>query len=387
MDFKDISIPEVYKESADFRFFIDWINLCLSHIQYDVENFVDLLDPERCPKQLLWLLADTYGFKYDDRLIPAFNRLVLLYFMSMIRNRGSRTGITIAAEVNLAQFSLNAYAEENSSYIDRLKDTTIPVNSVYVTEHTADGFIDIVYYSENNPVDACLEYVRPLGMYCFTNPGVNINPRTKISIDARLTDSNNIGIGIGPTRVGHYRRADYASMQGTADTTPPVPKPRNKSFYRNSDYEKIPTIDAGYRSLNSLQLCNNEHVVRALMPSGEDYDPIFYLGLKPEDVKTSEPANYYKDKSRKLYNLLYDYTQEKTYGDAVYTIDDDRTIDEDNPRPAINGPMMTVGQALSTTNSHGSLRRFNQDQLDPYRHAELTYDTSLTDEGGSDEDD
>lgn len=378
MDFKDIAIPEVYKSSPDFRLFIDWISLCLSQLKYDTENIVDLLDPERCPKSLLWMLADTYGFKYDDRLFPAFNRLVLLYFMSMIRNRGSRTGITLAAEVNLAQFSLNAYAEEDEVYQDRLKDTTIPVNSVYVTEHTDEGWIDIVYYSENSPVDACLEYVRPLGMYCFARPGVNINPRTKISVDARLTDTSNVGLAIGPTRVGHYRRADYAAMQGISETLPPQVKPRNKSFYRNSDFEKVPTIDAGYRSLNSLQLCNNEHVVRGLMPSGEEYDPIFYLGLTPEDVQVVEPANYYKDKSKKLYNLLYDYTQEKVYGNEVYTIDDDRSTDENNPRPAINGPMMTIGDALSTTNSHHSLKKLEHEEMGDHTHAELTYDTSIT---------
>lgn len=380
MDFKDISLPEAYKESADFRLFIDWISLCFSKVKYDTENIVDLLDPERCPKSLLWLLADTFGFRYDDRLLPAFNRLVLLYFMSMIRNRGSRTGITIAAEVNLAQFNLNSYAEEDKIYEDRLKDTTIPVNSVYVTEHTDEGWVDIVYYSENAPIDACLEYVRPLGMYCFARPGVDINARTKISVDARLTDTSNVGLTIGPTRVGHYRRADYASMQGVTETLPHSLKLRNKSFYRNSDFEKVPSIDAGYRSLNSLQLCNNEHIIRALMPSGEEYDPIFYLGLTPEDVKVSEPANYYKDKSRKLYNLLYDYTQEKTYGDEVYTIDEDRSPDEDNPRPAVNKPMMTLGQALSTTNSQKSLTKFTQEELEAYKHAQLTYDTSITEE-------
>ena len=67
MNITDIPVPEVYKESADFRFFMKWIELNLSEIQYKTENFTDLIDPLRCPSNLLWLLADTCGFKYDER--------------------------------------------------------------------------------------------------------------------------------------------------------------------------------------------------------------------------------------------------------------------------------------------------------------------------------
>lgn len=106
MDMRSVSVPEIYKESQDFRFFMDWFASALSKLQYDTENFLDLYDPLRCPEELLWLLADTMGFKYDDRLPASFNRLVLLYFMSMIRNRGSKDGVTLAAETNLAQFNI-----------------------------------------------------------------------------------------------------------------------------------------------------------------------------------------------------------------------------------------------------------------------------------------
>ena len=71
---------------------------------------------------------------------------------------------------------------------DRLEDTSIPVNSVAVTPHTAEGYIDVVYFSDRTPIDACIEYVRPLGMYCFQNAGVRMDARTKISIDARLIE-------------------------------------------------------------------------------------------------------------------------------------------------------------------------------------------------------
>jgi len=350
MKFTDIPIPEVYKSSADFRFFIRWFSLCLTKIQDDIDSMPDLLDPERCPKNLVWMLADTMGFKYDERFSTAYNRLILLYFMSMIYNRGSRTGMTIAAETNLAQFSIQDYIEEDEVYEDRLADTSIPVNSVYVTEHTKEGYIDVVYYSENPPVDACIEYVRPLGMYCFANAGVDINPRTKISIDARLASNEDINIpGIGPTHVGHYRRKDFASLQKMNDKGQ-YREHRNYTYYRNIKAEKVPSplINPGYRSLTSLQLCNNEHIVKSLLPSQKDPEySIFSQGYGPENVEVRYPDNYLKNKDKRPYNLRYDQEAEAELGLAISTIDPERTESIMKPRPAVNPPMMQVGDSLS----------------------------------------
>ena len=205
MNIKDIPVPEIYKESADFRFFMKWFDYALTKTQYDTANMMDLYDPLRCPKDLLWLLGDTMGFRYDNRgeLCEAFNRFVMLYFMSLIRYKGSKTGVTLAAEVNLKQKDINAYGEENSILYSRLEDTSIPVNSVYVESNVDEGYITVVYFTDEKPVDACIEYVRPLGMYCFQQAGVRIDSVTKISVDARLANATDSLGSIGPTRVGH----------------------------------------------------------------------------------------------------------------------------------------------------------------------------------------
>lgn len=351
MKFSNVPTPEVYKSSADFRFFLRWTELCLSQLQFDTENIVDLLDPERCPASLLWMLGDTKGYKYDDRVSVAFNRLVILYFMSLIRNRGCKTGITLAAELNLAQFNLNDYAHENPAYEDRIADTSIPVNSVYVTSHNEEGYVDIVYFSENIPTDVCLEYVRPIGMYCFTHSGVRVDSRTKISVDARLTNKNDLNLPIGPTHVGHYRRADYASMQRMVnDEGRPDKQKRHQVYYRNSDYEKSTTalIDPGYRTLYSLQICNNEHIVKALLPStGEEIDPIFSPGFGPQNVNVTYPDSYLKHSDYPEFNLRYDRNLEESITPDVYTVDADRTRDILNPRPAVNPVMGRMGEAMS----------------------------------------
>lgn len=365
MRMEEVSVPEVYKrESADFRFFLEWFQDALAQIQYDTTNFFDLLDPLRCPSNLLWMLADTMGFKQDDRLPVAFNRLVLLYFMSMIRNRGSNNGITLAAETNLAQFNIINYGKEKSILTERLEDTSIPVNSVYVQSNVEMGFIEVVYFSTKKPIDACIEYVRPLGMYIFQYAGVRMDARTKISIDARLTDSRdeyyhrrNSSVWdprfsdyryhrAGPTHVGPYSRDDYARMQqmkqiDLSDMTPEeryyykqyereiildskqgVPDSedtRKPVWYRNSRGEVVtdPSINPGLRALESLQLTNNEHIVESLL------EPIFSLGLGlgpdyPVEVSTSYPDDYLKPpyKDYPPYNLRYNRDLEEALREA-----------------------------------------------------------------------
>jgi phage tail-like protein len=343
VDISKVSVPEIYKSSDDFRFFLKWFENSLSRIQYDTENLSDLYDPLRCPEELVWMLADTIGFKYDDRLPTAYNRLILLYFMSMIRNRGSKDGVTLAAETNLAQFNILEYGKENEILYNRLEDTNIPVNSAYVTPHTPEGYIEVVYFSDRIPIDSCIEYVRPLGMYMFQYAGVRCDSRTKISIDARLTNLNDLDVSIGPTHVGHYSRNDYARMQhmyneedhdiNTTDT-------RRNVWYRNSVSEGAPDpfINPGYRTLYSLQLCNNEHIVRAILPK-----QIFGLGYGP--TINTEMEIQLKDEMNEPYawNLRYDKTTDKTIiepimGQGVETLDPNREMESTytNPVPKVN---------------------------------------------------
>ena len=398
MKLKDIPIPEIYKSSSDFRLFLNWFETAIEKVQYDIENMIDLYDPLKCPEDLLWCLADTMGYKYDDRLPAAFNRLVLLYFMSMIYNRGSRNGMILAGETNLAQFGILADGAEDGIKYNRLENTSIPTNSVAVTPHVAEGFIDVVYFSTEIPKDACIEYVRPMGMFCFQRAGVAFNSaKTKISIDVELTNSQNTNMTFGPTQVGHYRRADYASLQkmdveanynkytGSTKTIVPIEiddtATRQPVWERNSKYEGQPKplseVNPGYRALYSLQLSNNEHIMKALLP------PIFTIG--PEvDINVAYPDDYYKAPlGVDAFNLRYDITTEqentrKNDNDEydIYTIDIERSPNakyaaKDPPQilsmPAINPIMYMEGDAIS-------LNELNTEYLgDEYVSTEADY--------------
>jgi hypothetical protein len=314
------------------------------------------------------------GYKYDDRLPAAFCRLVLLYFMSMIRYKGSKSGVTLAAEVNLAQYNIIDYGKEKEILKNRLEDTSIPVNSVYVTAHTPEGYIDVVYFSDKKPIDACIEYVRPLGMYCFQHSGVAFNARNKISIDARLTNiDDRAKIPKMITRVGHYSRNDYARMQKMYDVSYPAPEyymqspkrhvndtsdVRQPAWARNSEFEGTPTVDAGYRAMSSLQMSNNEHITRSLFT-----EPIFDLGYEPQDI-TIEPYSDLKPN----WNLRYNITNEP---DAIYdvtTIDEERTETATRPRPAVNPIMAQLGDAIEMPKDDEGHRRYLVTDTDDPNH-------------------
>ena len=350
MNIRDIPIPEIYLSSADFRLFIKWFDYALTKTQYDITNLMDLYDPLRCPENLLKHLGDTMGYQYDDRLYAAFNRFAMLFFMSMIKYKGSKTGVTLAAETNLKQKDINAYAEENPINKNRLEDTSIPVNSVYVEPNLDAGYIDVVYFTDKLPIDSCIEYVRPLGVYCFQHAGVRIDSTTKISVDARLANAkDNVGV-IGTTIVGNYSRNDYARLQHMTNE----PKQQNnlndtrKPVWARSSVSPIggePTVNAGYRALSSLQMANNEHIVKSLFS-----EPIFDLGYGPT-VDTMEDVNVKDPRYNLRYNRTVDLQTQTSSEDylPVDTLDHNRESTPTDPKPKINGVMTQVGQRIIPT--------------------------------------
>ena len=213
---------------------------------------------------------------------------------------------------------------------------------MFVDSNVEDGYIDVVYFTDEQPIDSCIEYVRPLGMYCFQYAGVKIDSTTRISVDARLANATDSLGAIGSTRVGHYSRNDYARLQHMKDEPTQqnnLEDTRAKAWKRSSTAETAPAMNAGYRALSSLQLANNEHIVKSLFSK-----PIFNLGYGPtvdtlEDVNVNDPK----------YNLKYNKTVEEVIGPAVYTLDPERESTPTDPKPKVNGIMTQMGERVTPT--------------------------------------
>lgn len=121
---------------------------------------------------------------------------------------------------------------------DRLDETTLPNNAVAVSVNSdallkdSQGrvrfvrnepyYINVVYFSEVVPTDACLEYVRPLGLYLFQQAGVKLSAHNRILIHPSLGDQLADNTRINPNEkfspsiyggIGDYNRPDFSTLQ------------------------------------------------------------------------------------------------------------------------------------------------------------------------------
>ena len=91
-----------------------------------------------------------------------------------------------------------------------------------------------------------------------------------------------------------------------------------------------------------MQLSNNEHIVKALLPT---VDKIFDIGYGPQDVETVYPDDYIKHLEEPMYNLRLNRQLEESLSPQVSTVDS--ATDILNPKPAVNPPMACIGDAIS----------------------------------------
>ena len=153
-----------------------------------------------------------------------------------------------------------------------------------------------------------------------------------------------------------------------------------------------------------MQLCNNDHVVKSLLP---EINKIFSLGYGPEDVMVEYPDEYVKqmydpqhpfinrDKVRNpnipeymAYNLGFDRDRERTdTGGDVFTIYDTNSYDADgnphllNPVPAVNPPKFNVGDAIAVDSGNNAywMSDFTQHEAEDLHNPE----TKITPDPGN----
>lgn len=144
-------VPKVYSDSRDYRALLKILDLLIFCIKIDTDNFVNLLNPMKCPANMLPLLASYVGYDYDYNESVYANRLIIKYYPYMIRNRGSETGIKLA--VSLAINASNKFNDINLL-------TLFSVDYDY-----EEGKIKIYMHSRDyiNKIKDLIEVVRPAG--------------------------------------------------------------------------------------------------------------------------------------------------------------------------------------------------------------------------------
>ena len=122
-------IPWVVRQSRDIQAFCKLFDLMFNSVKTDIDYYINLIDFDGCPDNLLPLLASYVGYKYDYTESYDTNRLIIKHYPEMIRNRGSEVGVSLATALSvnalgeidkveaLSMFKINYVREENKIYI------------------------------------------------------------------------------------------------------------------------------------------------------------------------------------------------------------------------------------------------------------------------------
>lgn len=144
-------IPSIMRQSRDMQIFCKLFDLLINHFKTNTDYWVSLIDFDECPDNLLPLLASYVGYKYDYTESYSTNRLIIKHYPEMIRNRGSRVGMSLATAL-----SVNALGT-----IDKVE----ALNMFHIEPIQSDSMIKIYIYFPSNlsKIRDLLEVVRPAG--------------------------------------------------------------------------------------------------------------------------------------------------------------------------------------------------------------------------------
>lgn len=164
-------VPLIYRSSRDFEAILKLLDTLLTTNKYEIDTLINLYVPEDCYEDFLPLLAEHIGYKYnyDDKVSE--NRIIIANFPKMIRNRGSVTGIKLAAALSLNSIENNFDEIQDLSQLDVFFDYD-------------KGFIIVLYPRENTKVRNLLDWVRPVGMYCAEFSADTANVTSELNVDA-----------------------------------------------------------------------------------------------------------------------------------------------------------------------------------------------------------
>ena len=105
-------VPNYLTEnSKDIHTFLHLIDLMVNNAKSKTDDFVNILNPDKCPNKLLPLLASYVGYDYDYNETYDGNRIIIRSYKDMIKNKGNTNGIQLATSIAISM-------EANKSLID-----------------------------------------------------------------------------------------------------------------------------------------------------------------------------------------------------------------------------------------------------------------------------
>lgn len=163
-------VPQAYQDSRDYQVLLKLLDLVVVASKADSDNFINLINPDKCPDKMLPYLASYVGYNYDYNETYDANRVIIKYFNQLIRNRGNRVGILLACTL-----AINAIGEKHDVEL---------LSSFRVEYEKETNTVNIFVYYKNylRKMRELLEVVRPIGTRIRLIPADAINTVDKINI-------------------------------------------------------------------------------------------------------------------------------------------------------------------------------------------------------------
>lgn len=169
--------PKVYTDSRDYQAILKLLDLVNCNEKSDIDNLIAYMNPEYCKSEYLEHLASYIGYKYDNFLSYEDNRLIISHYKNLINNRGSETGIKLAASlaINLVKLS----AGDNQLLMD------LSTSLVDVGFDQDEGVINVYVFSDNYSLKMfdLIEAVRPAGVRVKIYYSQRVSSYDKINVD------------------------------------------------------------------------------------------------------------------------------------------------------------------------------------------------------------
>ena len=194
-------LPDYFVDNSyDVHTYLRLIDLVSNYDKMTSDDFINILNPEKCPNKLLPLLASFFGYNYDYNETYEKNRVILKSYKSMLRNKGSMTGIKLATSTAIAMESNKSLADTQKLYDIGYYDKYYQCNKCKYVAYTefnmcpACGSEDISYHKNESLVIVMaypkysaklydlVEAVRPVGLGCIAYNGTIQRQQETISI-------------------------------------------------------------------------------------------------------------------------------------------------------------------------------------------------------------
>lgn len=238
-------VPEYFGNNREFQVFLRAINIALSVIKSNSDNFIpNLLNPLKCKAKLLPLLANYVGYDYNPKERVVTNRWITKLYPLLVRNRGSELGITLAVSMAICLMAdpENLDWERNFSleYEDTYDKYGRKINTLKLYIYTTD-YLPIL--------KDLIETVRPAGLKIEYIPATTISSSETIALtdeyaiakydyttgkllsinDVNITVQNSWPLLVDEHAIKHYRWKHLQNWNwGRTETTPPEKQVMNE---------------------------------------------------------------------------------------------------------------------------------------------------------------